>query len=65
MLLIMASYQRDLDGLDKVPPGPVALSRISSVSSGRPAFTPRGKMRGWWSAHLDHSEKRGGSLNDR
>lgn len=43
MLLIVAPYQSDLDGLDKVPPGPVALSRISSVPSHRPAFTPQGR----------------------
>jgi len=39
MLLIVMSYQSDLDGLDKVPPGPVALRRISSVSSYLFVFT--------------------------
>lgn len=33
MFLIAASYQDDLDGPDKAPPGPVALSAVSSVSS--------------------------------
>lgn len=43
MLLIMTPYQRDLDGPDKVPPGPVALGRISSVSSYLPAFSRWGR----------------------
>lgn len=60
MFLIEAPYQSDLDGPDKVPPGPVALCRISSVSSYLPAFSPQGEMGGWWSTLSDHSENRGG-----
>lgn len=43
MFLIVTAYQSDLDGPDKVPPGPVAPSRISSVSSYLPAFSPQGR----------------------
>ena len=42
MFLIVTPYQSDLDGPDKVPPGPVALSRASSVSSYLAAFSRRG-----------------------
>lgn len=43
MFLIAAPYQSDADGQDKVPPGPVALSRISSDSSYLPAFSAQGR----------------------
>lgn len=43
MLLIVTPYQSDLDGPDKVPPGPVALRRVSSVSSYLPVFSPQGR----------------------
>ncbi len=43
MFLITTPYQGDLDGPDKVPPRPVALSRISSVSSYLPALSAQGR----------------------
>lgn len=43
MFLIVARYQTDVDGPDKVPPGPVALNRISSDSSYLPAFSAQGR----------------------
>lgn len=52
MLLIVAAYRADLDGPDKVPPAPVAVHRISSVSSYLPVLASLGKMRGWWSTRV-------------